>query len=104
MIINEHVLGGQGAGNGHHGYCIHCGVPLVTDLGYYSWEGVKCVDRDRLKNLFDFPSIVKSYAEFNGLKYNADKNIFIKPYDGGEYSPQQIVDIIKEIKPDEILD
>lgn len=31
-----------GGGNGYHGRCSNCGLPLVTDLGYNSWEGTKC--------------------------------------------------------------
>lgn len=30
------------AGNGYHGRCEHCGLELVTDLGYNSWSGTKC--------------------------------------------------------------
>ncbi len=30
------------AGNGYHGRCENCGLSLVTDLGYNSWEGTKC--------------------------------------------------------------
>ncbi|MCK9544883.1 MAG: hypothetical protein M0R03_22950 [Novosphingobium sp.] len=32
----------EDAGNGYHGRCKHCGIPLVTDLGYNSWAGVPC--------------------------------------------------------------
>ena len=30
------------AGNGYHGRCKNCGMPLVTDLGYMSWEDTVC--------------------------------------------------------------
>jgi len=33
------------AGNGYHGRCSNCGLALVTDLGYNSWEGTKCVKK-----------------------------------------------------------
>lgn len=37
-IINREM-----AGNGYHGRCERCGMPLVTDLGYTSWKGTVCV-------------------------------------------------------------
>ena len=30
------------AGNGYHGRCEHCGLALVTDLGYNSWKNTNC--------------------------------------------------------------
>ena len=39
----KHSLdGSQASGNGHHGYCEHCMLALVTDLGYNSWSDTKC--------------------------------------------------------------
>ena len=29
-------------GNGYHGNCSHCGLALVTDLGYCSWDDTVC--------------------------------------------------------------
>lgn len=43
MVINEHTLvHAKDAGNGYHGICQHCGLPLVTDLGYCSWDDTIC--------------------------------------------------------------
>lgn len=36
-IINQEQGGG-----GYHGNCKNCGLALVTDLGYCSWEGTTC--------------------------------------------------------------
>lgn len=37
-------------GNGFHGYCSNCGLALVTDLGYNSWENTECkVDYKEVK-------------------------------------------------------
>lgn len=30
------------AGNGYHGNCGHCGLALVTDLGYCTWDNTSC--------------------------------------------------------------
>lgn len=37
-----HLTDTESAGNGYHGRCSNCGMPLVTDLGYNSWNGTKC--------------------------------------------------------------
>jgi len=36
------------AGNGYHGNCCNCGLPLTTDLGYSSWDGVPCEIKEHL--------------------------------------------------------
>ena len=67
MIINSHTLiHSPEAGNGYHGNCAHCGIPLVTDLGYSSWSGVKCVDRE-ITLYLDIPKRIRDYAKYRGL-------------------------------------
>lgn len=39
----------ESAGNGYHGRCEHCGLPLVTDLGYNSWKDTKCEIKPKKK-------------------------------------------------------
>lgn len=99
-IINEHELDGSTAwGNGGHGHCKHCRLALVTDLGYDSWSGVKCIDRIPVyTGLYSFPPIIISYANFNGLMYNATKKIFTKPYTKDKYTIKQLVNKINSLQ------
>ena len=77
IIINEHnLIHANDGGNGYHGRCEHCGVALVTDLGYCSWDGLKCIDRVP-KSPSDVP-IVSSYAQFMGYKWDSYVKLFIK--------------------------
>lgn len=79
MIINSHRLRhANDAGNGYHGYCEHCGAPLVEDLGYCSWDGLKCVDRE-IVDEWDIPDEIKSYARFKGYRYDQKKRKFVRP-------------------------
>jgi len=43
-IFPEHgdIVNRGMAGNGYHGNCSNCGLALVTDLGYCSWEDTTC--------------------------------------------------------------
>lgn len=94
MTINEHTLvHAKDAGNGYHGWCKHCNVSCETDLGWCSWDGVKCIDRviDRLE---DFPETIRSFVNFNGLRFNGKTQIFVKPY-GGRYTVSQIEKKVK---------
>jgi hypothetical protein len=78
MTKNEHELvHAEDAGNGYHGNCKHCGLPLVTDLGYVSWAGVKCVDREILYNR-EIPKEIKEYAKFRGYHWDDRLHIFVK--------------------------
>lgn len=89
MVINKHTLvHANDAGNGYHGRCEHCGVALVTDLGYCSWEGVKCVDRE-IDSSSDIPGKILSYANFNGYSWSYIEKLFIKPY-GDQLSIDEI--------------
>lgn len=98
LKINKHSLDGSDAsGNGHHGHCKHCGLPYVSDLGYDSWEGTKCVDRDRTINFDDFPDEMRSYANFNSLIFDQKRQLFIRPY-GKNYTYNQLVKIINKLK------
>lgn len=65
---SKHELDGRTAsGNGHHGHCKHCGLAMVTDLGYDSWAGVKCIDRP-ITQLQDFPPTTRARARSKILR------------------------------------
>ena len=95
--INSHDLIGPGAGNGHHGHCKHCKLPLDTDLGYCSWDDTICIDREP-KSVSDFPEEIRSYVNFNGLIFNADKQTFVKAYQKHSYNYAQLKKLISKIK------
>ena len=98
MTINEHTLvHAQDAGNGYHGTCQHCGIALVTDLGYCSWEGLKCVDRE-ISWYQDIPKEIKNYADWRGLRFDNKRKIFVKPYSENEYTIDQLNEMISKIK------
>ena len=96
MIINSHDLvhSNQG-GNGFHGHCAHCGVALVTDLGYCSWDGLKCVDRE-IVDTKDMPKDILSYAKFHSLIWNKNLKKFIKPFYSDEYTLEEINENIQK--------
>jgi hypothetical protein len=94
MLINRHVLNeATASGNGHHGNCVHCELALVTDLGYCSWDGTAC--NNRQAELSEYPKDVLNYAHFRGLVY--DGSIFVKPYSGETYTPDQLYTIIQNL-------
>lgn len=98
MEINEHTLvHAKDAGNGYHGICQHCGLPLVTDLGYCSWEGVKCVDRE-IELYQNIPKDIRSYANWRGLKWDNKRKIFIKPYSDEEYNIDELDKIVQKLE------
>jgi hypothetical protein len=97
MKINKHdLIRAQDAGNGYHGYCKHCGAPLVTDLGYCSWTGVQCIDRD-INTLKDIPDRIRSLASFKGLIFEEKQKVFIKPYSVETYTVDQLNTIITQL-------
>ena len=94
MIINEHTLvHAEDAGNGYHGCCEHCGVALVTDLGYCSWEGLKCKDRP-IELYQDIPKDIRSYANWRGLRWDNKRKIFVKAYSKEEYTISNLNEIV----------
>lgn len=97
MTINEHTLiHAQDAGNGYHGRCEHCNAPLVTDLGYCSWDGLKCTDRE-IESTSDMPDDVLSYTRYNGMSWDFDKKKFVKSYADREYTLDEVVERIKSL-------
>ena len=81
MVINEHTLiHAPDAGNGYHGNCKHCGVALVTDLGYCSWDNLKCIDRE-IESYPNIPKEIRNYAQWRGMKWDNKACKFSKPYD-----------------------
>lgn len=86
-FINKHELvHAKDAGGGYHGRCKHCDLALVTDLGYNSWEGIKCVDRKLTRP----NSKIMGYAIFHG--YNFSDGKFYKAYSNEEVSYQEMKD------------
>jgi len=97
MIINEHLLiRAKDAGNGYHGYCKHCSLSFVTDLGYCSWDNTKCIDRE-ITNWLDCPDNVRSYARFRGFIFNTTTRRFSKAYSSEEYTINQFIDLVNSI-------
>lgn len=98
MIINKHELDSSTAwGNGGHGHCKHCRLALETDLGWCSWTGVKCIDREIIDEK-DMPEEVRSYIRFSGYIWNSKKKIFIRPYHSDELTLDQLIKKINKIK------
>ena len=96
MIINQHseeLDVSDGAGNGYHGRCLYCGLALVTDLGYCSWDGSKCIDREVTK-YNNIPKILLDYAKFKGLVFINQTFRFVKPYSNEEYTIDQLNELI----------
>jgi len=86
MKINEHKLvHAEDTGNGYHGTCQHCEVALVTDLGYSSWEGLKCIDRE-IELYLDIPQKIRDFAKFGGLVWDNKAKEFTKPYTDRVYT------------------
>ena len=80
MIKNEHELvHAADAGGGYHGRCKHCDVALVTDLGFCSWDGLKCVDRE-ITIEWDIPEQLRSFALYTGMVFDNEAKKYIKPY------------------------
>lgn len=85
------------AGNGYHGRCEHCGLACVTDLGYFSWEGTKCIERE-IVNEKDVPENIRSYAKFFGMIFKVEdgKAYYTKPY-VKDYQLEELESIIKKL-------
>lgn len=98
MKINRHTLiHANDAGNGYHGWCAHCEVALVTDLGYCSWDNQKCIDRD-IESVNDMPEDAQSYINFNSMKYDTHKKVFTKAYSEDEYTADEIIKKVKKLR------
>ena len=97
MKINKHTLvHAADAGNGYHGYCQHCGLALVTDLGYCSWDDTVCIDRE-VTSLSDIPSKVFELARFKGLAWDYQNKLYVKPYSSETYTIDQLNTIIQQL-------
>ena len=95
MIIRSHdLVHAKDGGNGYHGRCAHCGVALVTDLGYCSWDGVECIDRE-VESFLDIPTEIISYSRFFGMHWDKPSKKFKKPYSEVEYTIDEINLIIQ---------
>ena len=98
MIINEHdLIHSSDAGNGYHGNCEHCGLALVTDLGYTSWSNTKCIDREITKRR-NIPKEILCYTDFKGYKWHPKRLVFFRAYDDEEFTLDEIKLKIDEIK------
>lgn len=98
MKISKHVLvHAKDAGNGYHGNCLHCGLPLVTDLGYDSWSGTKCIERE-IEWYLDIPKEIRDYAQFRGMHWDNKAKIFKKPYSEEEFTIDQLNEKLLALK------
>lgn len=100
MKVNYHTIMRTGdTGNGYHGRCKHCGIAHVTDLGYDSLAGTKCIDRE-VEDETDIPSIIKSFASFTGLVWNRQDKVYTRPYSipHATYTIDELMKKIEEIK------
>lgn len=84
------------AGNGYHGRCAYCGLACVTDLGYSSWAGTTCEEREP-SSIIDFPNDIRSYVHFNGLMFKPDRQVFTKPYSDVELTYADIRKTIDDL-------
>jgi hypothetical protein len=98
MKIRKHgdLVDTKNGGNGYHGRCPYCGTPFVTDLGYCSWEGVECIERE-VTSEYDIPDNVRSFAQFRGLFWNNKILKYIKSYSDEQFTIDQIQEIILSI-------
>jgi hypothetical protein len=97
MKINEHTLiHAQDAGNGFHGSCKYCGLALVTDLGYCSWDNTVCIDRET-HGWATIPNQIKNFAQFKGLVYIEQSHVFVRPYFDESYTIDQLNTIITQL-------
>jgi hypothetical protein len=89
------------AGNGYHGRCEHCGLALVTDLGYTSWSGTKCIERE-ITRYEDIPDEIQNYMNWKNLsvltKEGVSPMILVKRYTDERYTLDEINEIVQKIK------
>jgi len=61
------------AGNGYHGRCDICGLALVTDLGYCSWDNSECIPKKvEPKKVEPKKKHVKTIKDIERPTYNSD--------------------------------
>lgn len=92
MTVNSHsasLVDTASAGNGYHGRCAYCSLAFVTDLGYCSWDNTVCIDRE-IKGYDAIPSQIKNFAQFKGLVYNIQENVFVRPYSDEQYTIDEL--------------
>lgn len=98
MTISKHeLIHAKDACNGYHGWCKHCNVSLETDLGYCTWDNLKCIDRE-ITCLSDMPADIESYTSYCGYIWDKDNKVFVKPYSNITLSLDEIQIIINNIK------
>ena len=96
--LNKHeLIHASDAGGGYHGYCKHCSKPLVTDLGFCSWDNTECINRIP-DSIEDFPKEIQSYVHFNGLFFNVETQMFHKPFSNNMFSYSDILKKIEKVK------
>jgi len=93
---SKNLVDTEMGGGGYHGRCAYCGLAFVTDLGYCSWEGTTCVEREPTA-LWDFPEDVRSYVNFNSLQFKWDRQVFTKPFSDVELTYADIRKTIDEL-------
>lgn len=96
MITTQHgnLVDTESGGNGYHGRCEFCGLPCVTDLGYSSWEGTKCIEHEKMEW-----SKIASYCAFFGLRRSTVMGVtkYIKSYSDVEYTELELQHKIDKI-------
>ena len=98
MTKNEHVLlRSDMAGNGYHGNCMYCGLDLTTDLGFSSWAGVKCVDRE-ITDFLDIPKKIREYAKYRGLHWDNANKTFNRAYSEETFTIDELNEKLQAIE------
>lgn len=102
LMVNEHsqhLVNTEQAGNGYHGNCAYCGMSYVTDLGYCSWSGTKCIERAP-ESVSDLPEDMRSYVKFSSMRMviKNGRPLFVKSYTDVELTLKQLHKKIKQLK------
>ena len=96
MIINKHYLE-YPRGVYQLPYCKHCGVTFESDLGWTSFDNLKCIDREA-ESISEWPEEVRSFIIFNGLAWNEKKTKLVKAYSDKSYTVKQLFETVKKLK------
>ena len=76
-------------GNGYHGRCSNCGLALVTDLGYSSWDSVCEIEEEiktQVEKKFSWTNNLESASKLNADEANDYKNDLILKQGWGEFN------------------
>lgn len=100
MKIKTHgnLVNKEQGGNGYHGNCEHCGLALVTDLGYCSWDDTECIEHEIISES-EVSNEVRNYTRFRGMRFTVKKNtgVYVNSYDR-DYSIEELEEHVQKIK------